>query len=79
MMDCDFCNGKRIEPDKWDDGQKPMGQMLGSMFGFGTRYSGIIFDPEDNTLGFDNSDGEYTMQYVVINYCPFCGRKFEER
>lgn len=30
---------------------------------------------KDNRLYFDNSGGEYERDFILISYCPICGRK----
>lgn len=34
-----------------------------------------IYLDENNDLCFDNSEHEYGIGIIKINYCPFCGRK----
>lgn len=81
---CEFCEGKTIKCTECDNnGALPTMLMVASMFGFmkykDDKTNGIFLDKEDNMMGFDNSAGEYSVQYVKINYCPICGKNLNDK
>lgn len=78
MSKCKFCKENvKINSELSRGDIMPMLDLINFMAGKETN-SGIIFDSEENLLGFDNSAGEYAMQYIHINYCPMCGRDLKE-
>lgn len=78
---CGFCERhEKLEMvfSNTKGGLIPIGTLVGMAFTNDAINANVEIDAENGFLGYDNSDGEYRMQYIKINYCPICGRKLNE-
>lgn len=91
-MGCNFCEGKRIVPDRRGNGVLPGRTNVGilaALCGFDVKEddnyvrldkdsSSYDEDSPQAVMWFNNSAGEYAELGLYINYCPICGKKLND-